>query len=50
MLLEGKVFFLQRFQYKSSYHKISLFNARGHKLGHFDIYDMLLPFLTFFKL
>ena len=27
-----------------------LFNARGFKLGHFDIFDMLFPFLAFFKL
>ena len=49
---------LQRqFSYKSS--KFSensncrinlLLNARGLKLGHFAIFDVLFPFLTFFKL
>jgi len=44
------------FSYKSSYsfknsdrHKIS-FNDGGLKLGHFDIIDMLFPFLAFVKL
>jgi len=27
-----------------------LFNVRGLKLGHFDIFDALFPFLAFFKL
>jgi len=43
--------------YKSSYsfknsdrHKISLFNDRGLKLGHFDIFNKLFPFLAFVKL
>ena len=27
-----------------------LFNARGLKLGHFEIHCMLFPFLAFFKL
>jgi len=27
-----------------------LFNARGLKLGHFGIFDALVPFLAFFKL
>ena len=27
-----------------------LFNARGLKLGHFGIFDMLFSFLAFFKL
>ena len=45
----------QLFPYKSSLffrnsnpHKISLFNARGLKLGHYGIFDMLFPFLAFF--
>ena len=29
---------------------ISFFNARGLKLGHFDIFILLYPFLAFFKL
>ena len=33
----------------SDRHKIS-FNDGGLKLGHFDIFDMLFPFLTFIKL
>ena len=44
------------FPYKSSYsfknsdcHKISFLNDRGLKLGHFDIFDMLFPFLAFVK-
>ena len=47
----------QLFPYKSSYffknsnrHKISFFNARGFKLGRFDVFDMLFPFLAFLKL
>ena len=47
----------QLFPYKSSKffrnsnpHKISFFNARGLKLGHFDIFNMLFPFLAFLKL
>jgi len=47
----------QLFPYKSSYsfknsdrHKISLFNDGSLKLGHFDIFDALFPFLAFFKL
>ena len=47
----------QLFRYKSSYsfknsacHKISFFNDGGLKLGHFDIFDMLFPFLLFVKL
>ena len=27
-----------------------LFYARGLKLGHFGIFDMLFPFLAFYKL
>ena len=44
----------QLFPYKSSYflknldcHKISLLNDEGLKFGHFDIFDMLFPFLKF---
>ena len=47
----------QLFPYKFSYffgnsnhHKISFFNARDFKLCHFGIFDMLFPFLAFFKL
>ena len=47
----------QLFPHKSSYsfknsdrHKISFFNDGGLKLGHFDIFDMLFPFLAFVKL
>ena len=47
----------QHFPYKSS--KFSensncrinlLFNSRDLKLGHFGIFDVLFPFLAFFKL
>jgi len=34
----------------SDRHKISFFNDGGLKLGHFDIFDMLFPFLAFIKL
>ena len=47
----------QHFPYKSCYffktsdsHKISYFNDGGLKFGHFDILDMLFPFLAFVKL
>jgi len=47
----------QLFPYKSSYsfknsdrHKIFLFNDGSLKLGHFDTFDALVPFLAFFKL
>ena len=47
----------QLFPYRSSYsfknsdcHKISFFTDWGLKLGHFDIFDMLFPFLAFVKL
>ena len=33
----------------SNRHKISFFNARGFKLGHFDVFDMLFPFLASLK-
>ena len=25
------------------------FNAKGFELGHFDVFDMLFPFLAFLK-
>ena len=34
----------------SDCHKISSFNDGGLKLGHFDILDVLFPFLAFVKL
>ena len=47
----------QHFPYKFPYsfktsdcHKISSFNDGGLKFGHFDILDMLFPFLVFVKL
>jgi len=47
----------QLFPYKSFYsfnnsgrQKNSFFNDGGLKLGHFDIFDMLFPFLAFVKL
>ena len=47
----------QLFSYKSSCffqnsncHKISFFNARRFKLGYFDVFGMLFPFLAFLKL
>ena len=47
----------QLFPYKSSYsfknsdrQKISFFNDGGLKLGHFDIFNMLFPFVAFIKL
>ena len=47
----------QLFSYKSSYcfknlgcHKFLFFDDGGLKLGHFDIFDMLFPFLAFIKL
>jgi len=47
----------QLFPYKSSYsfensdcHKFSLFNDGDVKIGHFEILDMLFPFLAFVKL
>jgi len=58
MLLESKVLLSSNiFPYKSSYsfknsddHKISFSDDGGLKLGHFDIFDMLFPFLAFVKL
>ena len=47
----------QHFPYKfhcsfktSDCHKISSFNGGGLKFGHFDILDMLFPFLVIVKL
>ena len=47
----------QHFPYKFPYsfktsdcHKMSSFNDRGLKLGHFDILDMFFPFVAFVKL
>ena len=47
----------QHFPYKFPYsfkisdcHKISSFNDGGLKFGHFDILNMLFPFLAFVKL
>ena len=47
----------QHFPYKTSkFSEISichinlLFHNRGLKLGHFGIFDVLFPFLAFFKL
>ena len=46
----------QLFPYKSyffgnsNHHKISFFTARDLKLFHIGIFDMLFPFLAFFKL
>ena len=34
----------------SNWHKISFFNGRGFKPGHFDVFDMLFPFRAFLKL
>ena len=38
------------FFWNSNQHKISFFNARELKLCPFGIFDMLFPFLPFFKL
>ena len=46
MLLESKALPLKNLER----HKISFFNDGGLKLGHFDIFDALFPFLAFFKL
>ena len=42
-------FSIQIFQ-NSDHHKISFSDDGGLKLGHFDIFDMLFPFLAFVKL
>ena len=39
-----------KFSEDSDHHKISFSDDGGLKLGHFDIFDMLFPFLTFCKL
>ena len=57
MLLETEGLALQQhFPYKFTYsfktsdcNKFSSFNDGGLKFGHFDILDMLLPFLAFVK-
>ena len=41
---------LLNFFLNSNRRKISFFNARGFKLGRFDVFDMLFPFLAFLKL
>ena len=38
------------FKKNSDCHKISFLNDGGLKLGHFDIFSMLFPFLKFAKL
>ena len=57
MLLESKAslsnkFFIQIFLFfkNSDCHKISFLNDGGLKLGHFDIFDMLFPFVKCAKL
>ena len=56
MLLESKVLLSNNFFHTNlliisfknlDYHKISFFNERGLKLGHFDIFNVLFPFLAF---
>ena len=53
-LLSSNVFNTNRLRFffflNSNRHKISFFNARGFKLGHFDVFKMLFPFLAFLKL
>ena len=56
-IVAGDLALQQLFPYKSSYfflnsnrHKVSFFNARGFKLGRFDVFAMLFPFLAFLKL
>ena len=41
---------LHNFFQNSNRHKISFSNARGFKLGRFDVFDMLFLFLAFLKL
>ena len=53
VLLSNNFFHTNKSSYSfqsSDCHKISFFNDGGHRLGHFDIYDMLFPFLAFVKL
>jgi len=38
-----------QFSENSNYPINLLFNSRGLKLGHFDIFDMLFPFLAFLQ-
>ena len=47
MLLESKAF---QQLFHTNLLKISFFNDGGLKLGHFDVFDILFPFLTFVKL
>jgi len=54
---EQDLAFQQHFTYKSFIFSENskccinlLFNSRGLKVGHFDIFDALFPFLAFFKL
>ena len=53
---EQRLALQQLFPCKSSYsfetldcQKISFFNDGDLRLGHFDIFDMLFPFLAFIK-
>jgi len=39
-----------KFSENSNCHINLLFNSWGLKLGHFGIFDALVPFLAFFKL
>ena len=58
MLLESKALLSNNFFHTnlliffkiSNCHKISFLNDGGPKLGYFDIFDMLFPFLKFAKL
>ena len=57
MLLESKALLPNNFFHtnliflkNSDCHKILFLNDGGLKLGHFDIFDMLFPFLKFAKL
>jgi len=58
MSLESKALLSQQlFPFKSSFslknskcHNFSFFNDGGLKLRHFGIFDVLFPFLAFFKL
>ena len=57
MSLESKAFGFNSYFYtnlltlrNSDSHTFSFFNDGGLKLGHFDILDMLFPFLAFVKL
>ena len=50
MLLESKALLSNNFFKKIQTHRISFLNDGGLKLGDFDIFDMLLPFLKFTEL